>query len=167
MLIYLDANIVQYCADYEEFLFGDQANCPVQEPRLRAELHALRNLIELEQLGNWTFAASEDLFSELHGGRPTAHQREVYELLKESYWPDEGRGGAVLWDVAEQLESLQLKDRLDLRHLANAIALGASWFITNDDEILRKTGGWVRTTRVARPSGCIPEISVGLFLKTS
>jgi hypothetical protein len=32
MLIYLDANIVQDTADYADFLFGNQAACPVEEP---------------------------------------------------------------------------------------------------------------------------------------
>jgi hypothetical protein len=167
MLIYLDANIVQYCADYEDFLFSDQTDCPVGEPKFRRELHALRQLIHLEQFGNWTFAVSAELLSELRHGRPTRPQREVYKLLQESCWPYDEADASVLRNVAEALQSLQLKDRLDLQHLANAVTLGASWFITNDNDILRKTDGWVRPTRVARPSECVAEISVGLFLTTS
>ena len=167
MLIYLDANIVQYCADYEDFLFSDQTDCPVGEPKFRIELYALRQLIHLEQFGNWTFAVSEELLSELHRGRPTLPQRAVYKLLQESCWPYEEPDASGVHNVTEALQALQLKDELDLRHLANAVTLGASWFITNDNDILRKTGGWVRPTRVARPSECVAEITVGLFLATS
>jgi hypothetical protein len=165
MLIYLDAQIVQYCADYEDFLFDKLLSCPVGEPNLRTELYALRRLIELEQFGDWTFAASELLLTELHRGVPTQRQRAVYKLLEESFSAYEQPDERVLQEVAEELASLQLKDAADRRHLANAVAVGSSWFITNDNDILRKTSGGVRTTRVARPSECLAEISVGLFLQ--
>jgi len=35
MLIYLDANIVQYTADYADFVFDNQIACPVEEPTAR------------------------------------------------------------------------------------------------------------------------------------
>ena len=50
MLIYLDANVVQYCATYDDFIFGDTDVCPVTETKLQKELTALRRLVELEQL---------------------------------------------------------------------------------------------------------------------
>jgi hypothetical protein len=59
MLIYLDANVAQYCADYQDFVFGDSAAPSINEPLLR-EVRALRQIVELEQLGvcwfsgNWT-----------------------------------------------------------------------------------------------------------------
>ena len=64
MLVYLDAMIVQYCADYEDFIFGHISKCPTSEAELRRELAALRRLVELEQLGDWIFASSPQLTSE-------------------------------------------------------------------------------------------------------
>jgi len=165
MLIYLDANIVQYIADHVDFLCGRQVDCPVIEPVLRNELYALRKLIELEQLGSWTFANCEHLQTELHRGRPPDHQQETYEILEASadtkYEIDE----QVFSDVIGELEPLRLGDRNDRVHLASAVAMGASWFLTNDKDILRKVGGRFRLTRVAKPSECVDEISVGLFLR--
>jgi len=58
MLIYLDANIVQYCADYEDFIFGDGALPSGTKARLRRELSALRTLGEIElQLEHLDFDA--------------------------------------------------------------------------------------------------------------
>ena len=85
MLIYLDTMIVQYCTDYQDFIFGDSNQCPTSEPKLGKELSALRRLVELEQLGDWIFATSPQLISELHAGRPTIDQVEVYKLLRQSY----------------------------------------------------------------------------------
>jgi hypothetical protein len=48
MLIYLDANIVQYCADYEDFIFGDGALPSGTKAKLRRELYALRTLVEMD-----------------------------------------------------------------------------------------------------------------------
>jgi hypothetical protein len=35
MLIYLDANLAQYCADYQDFILGDSAAPPINDPLLR------------------------------------------------------------------------------------------------------------------------------------
>jgi hypothetical protein len=165
MLIYLDANIVQYTADYADFLCGNHMHCPIQEPALRGELYALRELIQLEQFGNWTFASPEHLQAELHRGRVRDHQKETYELLEESADPEDAIEDHVFRNVIEELLPLGLSDRADRVHVATAVAMGASWFLTNDTEILRKVGGQVRSTRVAKPSECIEDISVGLFLR--
>jgi hypothetical protein len=165
MLIYLDANIVQDTADYADFLFGNQSPCPVKEPVARKELCALRQLIDLEQFGSWTFASCDHLLVELHRGRPSNDQLETYEILKDSFNAEYAIDEQVFRDVLQELLPLRLRDRADRIHLATAVAMGASWFLTNDNGILRKVGGQIRSTRVARPSECINEISVGLFLR--
>jgi len=169
MLIYLDAMIVQYCVDYQDFIFGDSSECSTSEPKLREELSALRRLVELEQLGDWIFAASPQLISELHAGSPTIDQVEVYKLLRQSY---EESG----WDEAFPIKT-QTVDRIvsslkhlglqpaDRRHLAEAIALNASWFLTNDRGIILRCKGQDLPLRVTRPSECLEEISLGLFLR--
>ncbi len=65
MLLYLDAALVRYCADYEGFLFGDGGNRPVPEAVLRRELMALRNLIQREGYGPREVATSPLLLQEL------------------------------------------------------------------------------------------------------
>jgi len=71
MLIYLDSNIVQYCADESEFIFGETDRSFTTDPKLQKELIALRRLVELEQLGDWEFAAPHHLLDELNTGTPT------------------------------------------------------------------------------------------------
>jgi len=178
MLVYLDTMIVQYCVDYEEFVFGEitghTAECPVSESKLKRELRALRQLIFLEQFGDWIYACSPVLLKELHAGKPTDEQRKVYALLLEA-WKDSGWEDAFPLQSSEvvRLESslkiLKLRHSADRRHLAEAIVLNASWFLTNDKEILHKCKHKCRChslpLRVARPSECLDDISVGLFLK--
>jgi len=60
---------------------------------------------------------------------------------------------------------LNLNGVKDRRHLAQAIALNASWFLTNDNDIILKCKEQMLPVRVARPSECLDEISIGLFLK--
>ena len=178
MLIYLDANIVQYCAEKEkgDFIFGDTRTNPVTEPKLAKELDALRRLVELEQLGDWTFAAPSHLVNELLAGEPNSERHRVYKILleawQESAWNEflETSEDKIL-SIYDSLRPLKLKGAADQRHLAEAIALNASWFLTNDREVIRKTRArgqsisQVGHVRVARPSECIEEISVGLFLR--
>ncbi len=173
MLIYLDTMIVQYCVDYEEFVFGSltghTAECPVSEPKLKQELWALRQLVFLEQLGDWVFACTPGLLKELHAGKPTAEQRKVYALLLET-WKDSGWNDAFPLQSGEvariesSLKILNLRHSADRRHLAEAIVLNASWFLTNDKEIVIKCRDRNLPLRVARPSESLDEISVGLFL---
>jgi hypothetical protein len=169
MLIYLDIMIVQYCVDYKDFIFGDSSKCPTSEPKLRKELSALRRLVELEQLGDWIFASSPQLVSELHAGSPTIDQVEIYKLLRKSY---EESG----WGEAFHIEP-QTVDRIggfvkrlglqpaDTRHLAEAITLNASWFLTNDKGIISRCRDQDLPLRVARPSECLEDISLGLFVR--
>jgi len=129
------------------------------------ELYALRELIELERFGNWAFANCEHLQVELHRGRPSNDQRETYEMLAESADVEYAIDEPVFRNVLQELLRLRLRDRADQVHLATAVAMRASWFLTNDNGILRKVGGRIRSTLIARPSECIDEISVGLFLR--
>lgn len=166
MVIYLDANIVQYLADFGDFVFRASPNLPVSSPWLQGELNALRELIELEQLGHWDFAAPEHLLAELHRGRPTVGQRETYAILEDAAFMAE----PCRRDVGEYSTSLLTLGlaRADRRHLATALAMSASWFLTCDRGILRRVakapGGWRRAMRVAPPSRAIEEITRGLFL---
>src|SRR4030042_6328757 len=174
MLIYLDTMIVQYCVDYEDFVFGEitgqTAECPVSERKLKSELRALRQLIFLDQLGDWVYACTPELLKELHAGKPTDEQRKMYKLLLEA-WRDSGWDDAFPLQLSEvariesYLKMLNFRHSADRRHLDEAIVLNASWFLTNDKEIIVKCEGWNLPLRVAQPSECLDEISVGLFLR--
>lgn len=161
MLIYLDANIVQYCADYQEFLFGGQPLRAGIRPQIASELRALRDLVEREQLGSWEFVVSEHLLEELRRGQPTIEQRDTCNLLENSA---ESVDAGDTYRFAQQLSTMNFTDDADRRHVGIALALGVSWFITNDRNIVEATGGRVDFMRVARPSECLEEISAGLFL---
>jgi len=175
MLIYLDANIVQYCAEEEDFIFGGSDTCKAPDPRLKKELVALRRLAELEQLGDWHFAASSHLMAELLSGRPRPHQREVYKVLREAwkesvYSEDLAQSEGEMRSIEQSLSVLTLRHTPDRRHLAEALALNASWFLTNDKELINKANrakvkGVLRGMQVCRPSECLPGISTGLFLR--
>lgn len=176
MLIYLDANLAQYYADYKGFILENAALPPINKPLLR-ELEALRQIVELEQLGGgWYVAAPKHLMHELLY-KPTSKQREIYTVLLQA-WQEAVQQEAN--EVSEEkisttersLYPLGLKDK-DRRHLAEAITLGAAWFLTNDKRLINHTRPQknkkiickVQNVYVARPSECIPEISIGLFLK--
>jgi hypothetical protein len=88
MLFYLDANIVQDCADYDDFIFGSGALPSGINAKLKEELCALRKLVEielqLEDVGfenRWDFAALRNLMKELLAGQPTENQQKVYSIL--------------------------------------------------------------------------------------
>jgi len=170
MLIYLDANVVQYCADESEFVFGNTHSARTNDPRLRKELTAIRRLVDLEQLGDWEFAAPLHLLAELRAGNPTVSQQETYRVLEDAWDVSRWTGNVPPTDetisgIEASLSTLKLRHAADRRHLAEALALGASWFLTNDREVIRKTGGRVRSMRVCRPTESLEEISIGLFLK--
>ena len=164
MLIYLDANIVQYCADHDDFLFGDGEPPSGVPPNLMREIEAIRELIELEQLGNWEFANSEHLREELHGGQPTPNQLGVYRLLASSATCHAANPASVE-SYIKRLRGLPFKQDADREHVATALAMGASWFLTNDSNIIDATSGRIDTLRIMRPSESVSEISVGLYLK--
>jgi len=174
MLIYLDTMIVQYIIDYEEYVFGEisgySGECPVTESKLKRELNALRQLIFLEQLGDWVYACTPHLWDELNAGKPTREQQESYPLLmqawKESAWTDAfPLEESEVRRIENSLKTLHLRHSADRRHLAEAIVLNASWFLTNDKEVIKKCKGKDLPLRVTRPSECLSQISVGLFLR--
>lgn len=177
MLIYLDANIVQYIADHEDFIFGEAVLPQTKSGLLWKELKALRALIqfelEIEQLevaNMWEVAAPAHLMKELLAGIPTDTQRKVYSLLREA-WSDSDWADYIGWSDAwvrlsdASLGVLNMKQAADRRHLAEAVALRASWFLTNDKDIITKTRlrhkdvGIVEGVRVARPSECLRIMS--------
>lgn len=177
MLIYLDANIVQYYVDYEDVIFGDSAASPVRDTKLLKELEALCKLAGLEQLGEgWDVAAPTYLIKELLAGKPTANQRNVYGILLQAWQDSEWQEFIEVNEektssIERSLRPLNLEDMADRRHLAEAIVFGAAWFLTNDWNIITRTRrtpefiGKVQGVRVARPSECIEDVSTGLFLK--
>lgn len=151
MLIYLDAMIVQYIADYNDYIFQDilsteEISNPVGEPILATELAALRRIVLLEQFGHWDIAAPAHLMNELLTGKPTQPQLETYGILSQawkdslSWWnesiePDEEKISSIEYLLA----SLKFQHKADRRHLAEAVALKASWFLTNDKNIIKRT----------------------------
>ena len=178
MLIYIDANLAQYCADHKDFIFGGNGVPPVNEPKLLRELEALQQIVKLEQLGEgWHVPAPKHLMKELLC-KPTNNQRGVYSILLR-VWEKAGQQEAndadeeTITQIEQSLYPLKLKDK-DRRHVAEAIALGAVWFLTNDESLINHTRPPkfrnhlcnVQGVYVARPSECIPEISRGLFLNT-
>ncbi len=178
MLIYIDANLAQYCADYEDFIWGWNDVPPINEPKLLRELEALQQIVELERLGEgWHVCAPKHLMKELLC-KPTHNQRRVYSILLQT-WEEGGQQEAndadeeTITQIEQSLHPFQPKDK-DRRHLAEAIALGAVWFLTNDKRLINHTRPPecpnlicnVQGVYVARPSECIPEISRGLFLNT-
>ena len=174
MLIYLDTMIVQYCIDYWEYISGEITGntdeCPVNEPRLKHELYALRQLIFSEQLGNWVYACTPHLWHELNAGNPTREQRKLYPLFMET-WKESGWIEAFPLEetevsrVEDSLKTLNLSHPADQRHLAEAIVLNASWFLTNDKEVISRCKGKDLPLHVSRPSECLSEITRGLFLR--
>ncbi len=176
MIIYLDANIVQYFADHEDFILGDISNLPTINRGLLKELVALRTLIEIEQFGEgWIVAAPTHLMRELFAGEPTQNQRKIYGILLQA-WQDflqeefTKLGEEKISSIEFSLRSLNLEHSADRRHLAESIAVEASWFLTNDKNVIKRTregqnGGKVQGVLVVRPSEFIEGISKGLFLR--
>lgn len=168
MIIYLDSNIVRYSAAYDDYLLGMTDRVPVDQPRLAREIKALRKLVELDQLTDWEFACSPQLMKELFEGNPSADRKATYQLLVDAW---EQSGNEVEGDLekkANQVESalhfLEL-DEPDRRHLAEAIAIDASWLLTNDDKFVEKCKSAKLPLRVAYVSECLTEVSRGLFLR--
>jgi hypothetical protein len=150
VLIYLDANIVQYCADYGDFVFGREGTLQPPNRNLKMELRALGEVIELavraevQDLDHrWDVAAPTHLLEELSGGSPSQEQLDTYRSLRDA-WQDLGieeHGSPdieVVNTVETRLRRLNFRDPPDRRHLAEAIAIGASWFITLDKDIIKK-----------------------------
>ena len=170
MLIYLDTMIMQYSIEYYEFVFGRisgySGECPVSEPKLKRELNALHDFMFMEQMGSLVYACTPHLWDELNAGKVTTEQYQSYSILKQS-WEESGWMDAFPLNEREVLQAedslipLRL-DAADRRHLAEAIVVHASWFLTNDNEIIEKCKEKELPLRVARPSECLSEIFVGL-----
>jgi len=161
MLIYLDANIVQYCAGWE-------AKHP-PDAKLMMELQALDEVIELAAYAEtqdldhrWDVAAPEHLLDELEHGHPSKGQLDTYRDLREA-WQDLGveKHGTPDAETVERaqrrLARLKLKDPPDTLHLAEAVAMGAAWFLTYDKEVLKKT----RKKNKPNEPGVIEGVTVG------
>jgi len=168
MLIYLDANIVQNCPDY--ITPGRRWATHPPGPELQIELHALDEIIEMACHGEvqdlehrWDVAAPKHLLDELKRGCPSEEQLDAYRSLREA-WHDLGVEKHGLPDAEavdrarRRLARLKLKHPADTLHLAEAVAMGAAWFLTHDKEILRKTRskanepGVIEGVTVGRPS---------------
>ena len=151
MLIYLDTMIVQYIADYNDYIFQDflsekEIPNPIGEPKLATELAALRRIVFLEQFGHWDIAAPAHLMNELQTGKPTRPQLETYGILLQAWkdslsWWNEGiePNEEKISSFEHLLASLKLQHKADRRHLAEAVALQASWFLTNDENVIKRT----------------------------
>lgn len=173
MLVYLDTMVVQYTIDNYDFVFGRisgySGECLVTEPKLRSELYALRDFMFMEQMGSLDYAFTPHLWDELNAGQVTEEQQKSYAILKRS-WEESGWTDTFplnedeILRVEDSLKLLHL-DAADRRHLVEAIVLKASWFLTNDERLLRRVKGQKLPLHVARPSECLSEIFVGLFLR--
>jgi hypothetical protein len=151
MLIYLDAMIVQYIADYNDYIFqdilsGKEIPNPIGEPKLATELVALRRIIFLEQFGHWDIVAPAHLVRELKRGKPTQSQLEIYGILLQAWndslnWWNEGiePNEKKISSIENLLASIKFQHKADRRHLAEAVAIQASWFLTNDKNIIKLT----------------------------
>jgi hypothetical protein len=162
MLIYLDANIVQYCSDLESMQCSDL--------KLEKELQALNEIIELVAYAEgvqdfdhrWDVAAPGHLLDELKRGRPTKEQLHTYRVLREA-WQQVGveKYGTPDAETVERAQRrlfrLKLKDPPDTLHLAEAVAMGAAWFLTCDKEVLKKT----RNKNKPNEPGVIDGVTVG------
>lgn len=177
MLMYLDTNLILYFADYSDFVFGNDNIVFIAEPNLLNELISLKKIIEMEQFGEgWNVALSAHLLYELQR-KPAREQKETINTLIAS-WEDYGLYKANLVNEEDvllvecSLVTLNLKPA-DRRHVAEAIALGATWFLTNDKRLIKRTRPKkfpnnicsVQGVFVAKPSECLEELSRGLFLK--
>jgi len=88
----------------------------------------------------------------------------LYEAWHDSVWlGDDSPTKERVEEIEESLSPIGLKHAADRRHLAEAVALATSWFLTNDGEVLSKTKGLLRDMRVCLPSESVEEISTGLF----
>lgn len=161
MLIYLDANIVQYCVGWEAMQWAD--------PKLMIELQALDEIIELAAYAEaqdldhrWDVAAPKHLLDELERGHPTKEQLRTYRDLREA-WQELGvekhgtPDAESVERVQRRLARLKLKHPPDTLHLAEAVVMGAAWFLTYDKEVLKKT----RNKNKPNEPGVIEGVTVG------
>jgi hypothetical protein len=167
MFIYLDANIVQYYADYYVSVRGWLKRPP--DYKLNIELNALSEIVELVAYAEtqdldhrWDAAAPEHLLNELKRGRPSKEQLDVYHDLREAWrvLGIEKHGipeAETVERVQRRLNRLKLKHPHDTLHLAEAIAMRASWFLSYDKEVLKKT----RNKNKPNEPGVIEGVTIG------
>jgi len=168
MLIYLDANIVQYCADYYRSTRGW-----IEQPldaKLEIEIDALSEIIEMCSYAetqdldhHWDVAAPTHLLDELERGRPTEEQLDTRRDLLEA-WRELGveryktPDAEIVARAQRRLARLRLKHAPDTLHLAEAVAMRAAWFPTYDKDILAKTRN--KNSKPSEP-GVIEGVTVG------
>jgi hypothetical protein len=121
------------------------------------------------------------LMKELLSGRPTANQQNVYSIFRQ-VWKDFGQeypepDAERVAFIYHSLHYLKLKDSADRLHLAQAIAIEAAWFLTNDTDVVRKTRpepakalgkvigirrnvSVIQGVRVALPSECAEHLAL-------
>ena len=92
----------------------------------------------------WDVAAPRHLLEELSRGNPSQEQLDTYRSLREAWLElgieEHGVSDIEMVNAVEtRLRRLSFRDPPDRRHLAEAIAIGASWFITLDKDIIKKT----------------------------
>lgn len=142
---------------------------PQPDHKLATELQALDEIIELAAYAEtqdldhrWDAAAPEHLLDELERGSPSEEQIRVYHNLRGAWHDLEiERHGTPDAETVERtqrrLAGLKLKDPPDTLHLAEAVAMGASWFLTCDKEVLNKT----RNKSKPNEPGVIEGVTVG------
>ena len=145
MLIYLDTCALQRPLDDRSQL------------RVRVEAEMLLAVIAAAEVGQIELASSNVLRFEVENTPIPARRNYARRVLGLAT-----RDTATTPEVAKrarQYERAGIKP-LDAVHLASAVAVGADFFCTVDDDLLRKAGG-VNTgpTRVVSPLQLITEIA--------
>jgi hypothetical protein len=157
MLIYLHPEIVR-CFDYHrDVICGDERKDAVHDERLR-QVKALR-LIELDYMTEgFRCVAPPFLFAVLRRGQPTTAEEEAYQMLEDDAEPDDVVASQVFEQVRRELAPLGIRDEENLTHLVHAVALDVSWFLTDEPDLLSKTGGRIRNTRIGQVSDCVEAV---------
>jgi hypothetical protein len=166
MIIYLDSCIVRYILRYHHYLCQQTGQCPVSEPKLAREIRALRKFNEYDQYAFWEFAWSPRLERELIDGSRSITQRETFRDLRGA-WKSSHLFDDEFTSRANRIERslfwLRLDDG-DRRHLAEAIALDADCFLTNDEAMIEECTKAELPLLVSKVSECVRAISESLHL---
>ncbi len=159
---------MRYAAAFDAYIVGMMDEPPVDQPKLARELEAIRRFVEIDSLADWDFACSPRLTKELFEGNPSTRRKAVYKLLMDAWNESGNEFGPDFSEKANRLESTLVPlglDGPDRRHLAEAIVIGASWLLTNDDKFVEKCRTAKLPLKVAYVSECLNRISSGLFLR--
>lgn len=159
---------MRYTLSYYHYLSYQTRNCPVRERKLAKEIRALRRLNETDQYAYWEFAWSPRLERELLDGSRIDSQRESYQDLRnawiESHGPFDERFTSEANSIERSLFSLGLEDG-DRRHLAEAMALDADCFLTNDEAVIEKCADANLPLLICKVSDCVNQIAEELHLR--